>query len=488
MEKKFPGSRKGLRYFLALSALLMLLSTALWFVLFRLNRFTLTVQLAGEREMTLEYGERYQEPGVRIRLAGTLFWKDGITPKDIQSQITGEVDDGVLGTYRLRYSASYLWFCGEAQRTVHIVDTKPPVITLAEETRDMTVEGAVYEEPGYRASDNYDGDITSRVLLTHSMGKVTYVAIDSSGNMAYVEREVPYYDPIPPEILLRGGRICRIPTGIQFTEPGFTARDNVDGDLTGEVAVSGTVDHFTPGIYPISYTVTDAYGNETVVLREVEVTAAQRPPILWPADKTIYLTFDDGPGPYTERLLEILDAYGVKATFFVVNSEYNSLMKEIVDRGHSIGIHSVTHNYAEVYASPEAYFEDLYAMQQIIFDNTGVRTSLMRFPGGSSNEVSIAACEGIMTFLTEAVQNAGFQYFDWNVDSDDAGNAHRAKTVLQNVIDGVSRTGISVVLQHDIHGYSVDAVEDIIVWGLNNGYTFLPLSPDSPNFHHPVNN
>lgn len=483
-----PHRAKTLIWILSIVMTLTVLAAAAWLVLFLVNQFTLSVFVTGEEDVTLEYGEPYQESGAWAQLRGTLFCKDGFTPEDIQMQISGNVEDTVLGTYTVTYSVDYYGFHGEARRTVRIVDTEPPVIALAEETRDITVQGAHYQEPGYTAWDNYDGDITHRVLLTHSLGKVTYVAIDSSGNMTYTDREVPYYDPIPPEIQLEGGETVCIPTGSKFADPGFTAKDNVDGDLTEAVTVSGTVDWLTPGTYPITYTVADGYGNETTVIRRVEVTAAQRPGILWPADKTIYLTFDDGPGPYTERLLDILDAYGVKATFFVVNSDYNYLLKEIVDRGHSIGIHSVTHDYEAVYASPEAYFADLFAMQQIIYEHTGVWTTLMRFPGGGSNEVSRRTYEGIMTILTEAVQDAGFQYFDWNVDSDDAGNAHKSKTVRQNVIDGILQTGISVVLQHDIHSYSVDAVEDILIWGLNNGYTFLPLQPDSPHFHHELNN
>lgn len=262
----------------------------------------------------------------------------------------------------------------------------------------------------------------------------------------------------------------------------------MDGDLTSQVTVEGTVDCFSPGTYPITYRVTDAYQNTTVVIRKVRVEAAERPEIRWPETKTIYLTFDDGPGPYTEILLDILDSWGVKATFFVVDSEDNWLMKEIVDRGHSIGIHSVTHDYGQIYSGSETYFADLYAMQQIIYDHTGVETWLMRFPGGSSNEVSIQYCKGIMTRLTEAVQDAGFRYFDWNVDSDDAGNARRSRTVADNVKKGIMEVGTALVLQHDIHAYSVDAVEEIIRWGVENGYEFKPLEMDSPGFPHPLNN
>jgi peptidoglycan/xylan/chitin deacetylase (PgdA/CDA1 family) len=206
-----------------------------------------------------------------------------------------------------------------------------------------------------------------------------------------------------------------------------------------------------------------------------------------PGKRVIYLTFDDGPGPYTMELLDLLDSYDVQATFFVIDNSYRHLMKEITDRGHSIGIHSVSHRYRSIYTSPEAFFADLYGMQNIIEEQTGVKTWLMRFPGGSSNTVS-SFNPGIMTTLTAAVEEAGFHYFDWNVDSDDAGRARAADTVFRNVTNGIVRQTASVVLQHDIHRYSVDAVERILIWGFENGYTFLPLREDSPEVHHELNN
>ena len=311
---------------------------------------------------------------------------------------------------------------------------------------------------------------------------------DSSGNPGYAEREVPYYDPIPPEITLEGDADMAITTGTFYQEPGYSALDNVDGDLTQQVQVDGEVDWLTPGTYSMTYTVTDGYKNTTTVTRTVEVQAVPRPEVVWPEGKVIYLTFDDGPGPYTEQLLDVLDSYGVKATFFVTNRGYGEMMKEIVDRGHSIGIHTMSHVYERIYASPEAYFADLLGMQDVIYRNTGVKTTLMRFPGGSSNTVSAHSYVGLMSLLTRAVQDAGFQYFDWNVDSNDAGGAKKAQTVFNNVTTGVSQNRVSVVLQHDIHDFSVDAVEDIIVWGLNNGYSFERLTENSPGVHHGVQN
>lgn len=456
--------------------------------IFGVNRFSLEVCLTGENSVLLEYGDNYQDPGAFIRLRGTLFFREGVYPEQATLKVENPLQEQKLGKYTICYRANFLWLDAEAERTVSVIDSQCPVITLTEDSSEKQNPGTVYTESGFQAWDNYDGDITDRVIRTEEMGKIIYAVTDSSGNPAMIERIVPYHDPIPPQIVLEGGTDYRIPTGRPFREPGYTATDNVDGDLTEKVSVEGTVDWLRPGSYPIRYTVTDAYGNAVQVIRNVQVQAAERPETLWPQGRTIYLTFDDGPGPYTESLLDVLDSYGVKATFFVTDSDYGYLMREITDRGHSIGIHSVTHNYAEIYASAEAYFEDLFAMQQIIYKNTGVHTTLMRFPGGSSNEVSIRSCKGIMTFLTEAVQDAGFRYFDWNVDSDDAGLARKKKTVADNVKQGISEEGIGLVLQHDIHPYSVAAVEEIIRWGLDNGYQFLPLEENSPNFPHPLNN
>lgn len=93
-----------------------------------------------------------------------------------------------------------------------------------------------------------------------------------------------------------------------------------------------------------------------------------------------------------------------------------------------------------------------------------------------------------MTTLVKSVEDAGFQYFDWNVDSDDAGQAKKASVVLANVKEGVAAEAVSIVLQHDIHGYSVETVEDILIWGTANGYVFKALTPNTPPFHHNVQN
>ena len=152
-----------------------------------------------------------------------------------------------------------------------------------------------------------------------------------------------------------------------------------------------------------------------------------------------------------------------------------------------MAVHTATHNYKSIYASEEAYFKDLKKMASIIEEIAGVKTTLIRFPGGSSNTVS-RFNKGIMTRLTKSVRDLGYQYFDWNVDSNDAGGAKSAEEVAENVINGIKKYKTSIVLQHDTKSFSIDAVERIIQWGLENGYKFLPLDETSPGMHHGLNN
>ena len=149
---------------------------------------------------------------------------------------------------------------------------------------------------------------------------------------------------------------------------------------------------------------------------DVTTTAATEPEPVGGNGKVIYLTFDDGPGQYTEKLLDILDKHGVKVTFFVTNffTSYQYLMKREAESGHSIAVHSYKHDYDTIYASEAAYWEDFQKMQDIIKEETGIETHLFRFPGGSSNTISKNKNPGIMTRLTQQATEKGLVYFDWN--------------------------------------------------------------------------
>ena len=476
-RSRHPGKKsKAMPYALAAGiALLILVIVAV----VALSVAKVNLVLAGGGEVTLEYGQTYEEPGAS---ASVLFFD-----VDVQSQ--GQVSGDKLGTYTVTYSASFFGKTTTVERKVNVVDTTAPVITLIHNDNTFTLPGHTYVEEGFAAEDNYDGDITDQVQKMSADGFVYYRVTDSSGNVAEVKREIIYNDITAPELTLKGNATVYVTTGKDFVEPGYTAIDDAEGDISAKVQVTTDFDKNTPGTYTATYKVIDNYGNTTEVTRKIVVSNAQvQQPTGDPVGGVIYLTFDDGPSQHTLRLLEVLEKYDVKATFFVVGTAGIGYLDEIAAGGHAIAIHSNTHEYSDIYASEDAFFEDLYAIQDTIYQRTGIVTTLMRFPGGSSNAISKNYNVGIMTRLTKLVEERGFTYFDWNVDSKDAGGAKTADEVYQNVINGCRNKKASVVLQHDIHGYSVDAVERIIQWGLANGYTFAALTPDSPTAHHPINN
>lgn len=448
------------------------------------NVYVVKVDLLGEQELVIEYGVRYIEPGATAESWGTHLDK---TPIPVKVTITGDVDENAVGTYKITYTAVSRGSQNTAVRTVRVVDTVAPTITLTENPESYTFPGQPYTEEGFQASDNCDGDLTSKVESKEENGKVIYTVSDHAGNTVTVERTIRYHDPIPPVLTLKGDKKLIMTAGKAYAEPGFSASDNCDGDLAGTVKVTGSVDGFVPGTYTLQYSVTDSYGNTVEDWRTVEVVQHPVQEYVENPEKVIYLTFDDGPGPETERLLDILKMYNVKATFFVVNTRWIDTIARAAGEGHTVAIHTASHAFKNIYASEEAYFNDLYKMQGIIKEHTGKETMIVRFPGGSSNTIS-KFNKGIMSRLVPMVKEKGFRFFDWNVDSKDAGGAKTADRVFQNVIAGIGNKKTAVVLQHDIKGYSVDAVERIINWGLENGYTFLPLTMDSPACEHNIYN
>lgn len=171
----------------------------------------------------------------------------------------------------------------------------------------------------------------------------------------------------------------------------------------------------------------------------VEITAAHK----------VYLTFDDGPSIYTQDILDILDRYDVKATFFVLGKEKES-MKEmlagIAEAGHTIGMHSYSHNYSEVYASVDSFAEDLAKIQNYIYEVTGVWSTVYRFPGGSSNKVSKLPMDTFAKYLDEQ----GIVFYDWNSSSGDGGSMLLpVETLVENSMKGILKRDTTVILMHD---------------------------------------
>ena len=212
------------------------------------------------------------------------------------------------------------------------------------------------------------------------------------------------------------------------------------------------------------------------------------PPIVDAKGKTVYLTFDDGPSIYTKEILDTLDKYGVKATFFVVNGKQNHLMKEIVNRGHQIGLHTYTHRYDILYKSEQAYYDDLNKINEVVKNETGVETKLIRFPGGSSNAISKKYSKGLMTKLTASVVENGYYYYDWNCTNGDAEGAKTISDQLRYCSKFPRGAQNIIVLMHDNKKLTAQSLPYIIEYYQACGMEFGVLTPETPPAHHPVYN
>ena len=196
--------------------------------------------------------------------------------------------------------------------------------------------------------------------------------------------------------------------------------------------------------------------------------------------KTAFLTFDDGPSPRTDEILKILKEKNVKATFFVVGkTDADSIrrMKAVVADGHTLGMHSYSHNYAKIYDSVEAYLADMYQIFCLIRDQVGVTPAVFRLPGGSINGYDF----GIYQQILAEMLRRGFVPCDWNVSSEDAaGGNPSAAQLVQNVVNGAKTDRRAFVLMHDAAAKktTVSALPGMIDGLRAEGYTLLPFTED----------
>jgi len=208
---------------------------------------------------------------------------------------------------------------------------------------------------------------------------------------------------------------------------------------------------------------------------------------LYDGYRKVYLTFDDGPSSNTDDILDVLAQYDVKATFFVIRKEgrnFEKLYRRIVDEGHSIGMHSCTHEYSVVYADRESFLQDTKSLRDYIYLVTGVESNIYRFPGGSSNRVSKVDVRTLARDLHEE----GIEYFDWNVSSQDsAGGLHTKEEIVQNSIRKIADYDEVIILFHDTNSKvsTVEALPDIIkyIQSLDNT-VILPITDGTRPIQH----
>lgn len=402
---------------------------------------------------------------------------------DDVSVVENNVDKNVLGEYTILYQCKYK----SITLHVHVVDTFPPIVKTKEVTLHIgdefhiedaieSIEDATKTTIRLKMEETFDQVETKHVIL---------VIRDEGGNETEVEAiiHVLEKDTTPPVI---SANDITLHVGDSFDPISFaSAQDEQDGDVVVEVSANN-VDTTTPGSYSITYTAKDKHNN--IAEKTIIVQVIALPPA---GANTIYLTIDDGPSANTPAILDILDQYQVKATFFVTaqSPKYLGYIKDAYARGHTIGLHSYSHNYASVYASDAAYFQDLQAISDVVYQQIGIHPNILRFPGGSSNTISANYSSGIMRRLTKAVRSKGYQYFDWNASSGDGNSGASSSSLIQNGTSYGNYDAI-MLLTHDHAGSkaSVEALPGIISYYLQHGYTFKTIDKQTNGYHHGINN
>lgn len=433
--------------------------------------------LIGDDNQILTINEEYIDEGVRVTLDDVELTED-----DIEYTIESDVDSKEIGEYKVTYHIKYDNKTYDIVRNVTVVDNvKPEIVVLTSKVSSTSCGNNL----NYFAIDNVDGIVTEKVKVTEYANSYELRVTDSSNNETVVT--VDKSSSVNNYILkLNGTRITYVEKDKEYQEKGVNVTNLCGKEIKAAYKTEGVVDTSKTGTYSIKYYIdgVDAFEERKVIVYDKFTSEI----ITSNEEKVIYLTFDDGPGAYTEQLLDILKKHNVKATFFVTAqfNKYVPLLEREAKEGHVVALHTKTHNW-NIYRSFENYYKDFTEMNAIIKEYTGSETKIFRFPGGGSNTISRGKSLGVMKYNVSKMSELGYVYFDWNVDSEDAAGAN-SKKIYNNVINGISSRNYSIVLMHDIKKPTIDIIESIIVYALDNGYTFKTLSIDSPTVHHHVNN
>lgn len=400
-----------------------------------------------------------------------------------------QVDTKKLGEYTIQYALNDKKY----DLTVKVVDTHAPTFNV----KNLDIDVGMKVDVKDVVSDIKDATKTKAYFkkdydfTKEGKQNVTVVVEDEGGNKTEKEIEVNIVkDTEKPELTGLHDLTVKVNGEVDYLS-GLTAKDNRDPNPKITVD-SSDVNLKKAGTYTVKYTVKDRSGNENVFARQIEVLEkVVSKAIPSNEEKIIYLTFDDGPSENTKKIIDILDKYDAKATFFVTgnNKKCNKYIKEAYEKGHTIGLHTYSHDYKEVYSSMDAYFDDLNKIGQMVKEQIGFVPKYIRFPGGSSNTKSAKYCKGLMTTLVTEVQNRGYQYYDWNADSTDAGGNNRPVSVIVKNATQSKAKNINL-LMHDTAAKSttVEALPKIIEHYQKLGYTFKGIDDTSFTPHHGVNN
>lgn len=428
----------------------------------------------------IKYAQKFSKENYKITRLGYNYTNN--------TTVSGKVNTKKIGTYILTYKTKLGIITFHTQKKIKVIDKTKPIIKLKGNSVATVCPNKNYKEEGYIALDNYDGDITKKVKKETTKTKIIYTVKDTSGNKTTISRNLTHQDKIDPDIKLKGMQYVYISKNSPYKEEGVTAIDNCDGDISKKITTKGNVNTKKAGTYKIKYIASDDSHNKKEIERTIFV-AEDNEPIGTGTAATIYLTFDDGPKIGTTNIiLDILKEENIKATFFVTNNGPDELIKREFKEGHTVALHTSSHNYQSVYSSVDNFFNDLNQVSKRVENITNIESKIIRFPGGSSNTVSKKYSPGIMTKLAKETEEKGYIYFDWNITSGDAGETKNPVEVYNNIIKNLSKDHYNIILMHDTAPWTRDALKNIIKYGKQNGYNFDRITTNTKPYHQQINN
>ena len=421
-----------------------------------------TISVLGDNPLTVEVGAAFSDPGV------TVYDQDGSSTYTT----TGTVDTNVLGAYSLTYTAvDNSGNQATATRTVNVVDTTAPVITLTGDSQVNLEVGSTYTDAGATASDNYDGDISSQIVVVNNVDvntlgsyTVTYSVSDSSSNAASaVTRTVNVVDQTAPTITILGDNPATIEAGSTYTDAGATATDNYNNDVTSSITASSTVDSNTIGSYTVTYTVSDASGNQATAVRTVIVEDSTPPTIALIGSNPV--TVEAG-STYTDAGATATDAYdGDLSSSITTTSDVDV---------NTVGTYTVTYTVSDSSANSATASRTVNVVDTTapVITITGANPvdvdlgATYSDAGATATDVHDGDLTSSITVSSNVDTNTAGTYTVTYTVSDAAGNqATETRTV--NVIDNSNNPTTHYI---DIQGYAFSPssitinVGDTIVW------------------------
>jgi len=355
------------------------------------------------------------------------------------------------------------------------IDAKQLVKNIEDETKTVVY---FYEDYIFNQEKTYTVEIVVEDEYANKTKKKAYILVEAK------DQEAPTLEGLTP-LEINVDQKVDLAKGVIKKDDHDTNPKLIIDDSSLNIKKAGE--------YIVLYTVKDQSGNQTVYQRKVIVKSKySNKEAKQDGIKTCYLTFDDGPSYNTPKVLDILDKYHIKATFFVTGTHSDSYqyIKEIDKRGHTIGLHTYSHDYEEIYTSLANYMKDLKKIQDLVKKQTGKEVHYMRFPGGSSNLVSKKYNVGIMKRLTKKVIDEGYQYYDWTCVNGDGENIKTVDGLIKKAKEETGDLEDIMFLMHDgsSNDMTVKALPSIIEFLQNKGYEFKVIDETAPTFHHTVQN